>query len=226
MTKKKEDKDISHLTEFEQRLEMLKMPFDEIDYEWRYAHNAIDYRDSVQRQLFLIYVTNRAIMNRLDECIGSGLWKVDTIPQEYKKPRPNWDKTIGPKQSMMFTSTISIWNPDINQWISKSDGAEGTAFETIKGGFSASMKRAAVQWGIGRHLYSITDCFAITSSRKRDTILHKSYKNDDKELIWALPPRLPSWAVKEYDAVTNIIYFEITGTDDVNLQNIPLNLQK
>ena len=39
------------------------------------------------------------------------------------------------------------------EWITKYDGADETNIEPTKGGFSDSMKRAAVQWGLGRDLY-------------------------------------------------------------------------
>jgi len=34
-------------------------------------------------------------------------------------------------------------------------GAENSDIEPVKGGLSDSFKRAAVQWGIGRYLYSL-----------------------------------------------------------------------
>ena len=37
--------------------------------------------------------------------------------------------------------------------ITKSDGADDSNIEGAKGGISDSLKRAAVQWGIGRYLY-------------------------------------------------------------------------
>ena len=39
------------------------------------------------------------------------------------------------------------------QWVWKYDGADETDIEVNKGRFSDSMKRAAVQWGLGRDLY-------------------------------------------------------------------------
>ena len=37
----------------------------------------------------------------------------------------------------------------------KTDGAENTDYEPVKGGLSDAMKRAASQWGIGRYLYKL-----------------------------------------------------------------------
>ena len=39
------------------------------------------------------------------------------------------------------------------EWIGKSDGADDSNIEAAKGGLSAALKRAAVQWGIARYLY-------------------------------------------------------------------------
>jgi len=50
-----------------------------------------------------------------------------------------------------FGATESV-NVDGN-WVTKYDGADETNIEATKGGFSDSMKRAAVQWGLGRDLY-------------------------------------------------------------------------
>ena len=41
------------------------------------------------------------------------------------------------------------------EWVTKWDGAENTELESVKGGLSASMRRAAVQWGVGRYLYRL-----------------------------------------------------------------------
>lgn len=41
------------------------------------------------------------------------------------------------------------------RWISKEDGSEESDYNSVKGGFSNSLKRAAVLWGVGRYLYNI-----------------------------------------------------------------------
>ena len=50
--------------------------------------------------------------------------------------------------------TVSIWNKQANEWISKQDvGTIGNA-EKEKSQASDSFKRACFNWGIGRELYS------------------------------------------------------------------------
>lgn len=89
--------------------------------------------------LALAYVTNRAIQKRLDDVCGVENWK-----NEFKLWREN---------SQLCGISIRI----DGEWVTKWDGADDTAKEPIKGGLSDSMKRAAVQWGIGRYLYEIPD---------------------------------------------------------------------
>ena len=42
-------------------------------------------------------------------------------------------------------------------WIWRSDGAGDTQFEADKGAISDSLKRSAVAFGVGRHLYDLPD---------------------------------------------------------------------
>lgn len=85
----------------------------------------------------LPYVTNRAIQDRLDEVCGKENWK--NIFREWKTEH----------------SLCGIAIKINGEWVDKWDGAENTKAEPLKGGLSASMKRAAAQWGIGRYLYDI-----------------------------------------------------------------------
>ena len=48
------------------------------------------------------------------------------------------------------TEEVSKWNVS---WVTKTDGADDTTIEGAKGGISDALKRAAVQFGIGRYLY-------------------------------------------------------------------------
>ena len=92
--------------------------------------------------MLLAYVTNRAVMDRLDEVCGVGNWRNEFVQA------PNGGVLCG----------ISVKIDD--EWVTKWDGAENTNVEAVKGGLSGSMKRAAVQWGIGRYLYKLPATFA------------------------------------------------------------------
>lgn len=50
--------------------------------------------------------------------------------------------------------TVEIWDGEKNQWISKQDVGTQSCSEKEKGQASDSFKRACVNWGIGRELYT------------------------------------------------------------------------
>ncbi|MGX5452673.1 Rad52/Rad22 family DNA repair protein [Bacillus anthracis] len=83
------------------------------------------------------FVDARAIQDRFDEVFGIDKWQVS-----YEK----W----GEKATKC---TISVFLNE--RWISKEDGSEESDYNSVKGGFSNSLKRAAVLWGVGRYLYNI-----------------------------------------------------------------------
>lgn len=121
--------------------EALAKPFAPEDLEWR-----IQYADEKKsRGIVVPYVTNRAIQSRLDDVVGVDGW--------YNSYKP-WH---GANKKEAQICGISIYFEERGGFITKWDGAEDSDIEPVKGGLSDSMKRAAVQWGIGRVLYSMTD---------------------------------------------------------------------
>ena len=90
------------------------------------------------------------------------------------------------------------------EWITKWDGSERSAVEALKGGLSGAMKRAAVQWGVGRYLYNLETYFAkcsLVDSRKDVKHNHSSVKVDGTyfNIDWETPP-LPEWALPSFEA--------------------------
>lgn len=83
------------------------------------------------------YLTNRCVMERFDEQFGA----------------EGWQNTFQEWRSKGVRCGISVYINDIQEWVTKYDGADESSIEPTKGGFSDSMKRAAVQWGLGRDLY-------------------------------------------------------------------------
>jgi hypothetical protein len=120
------------------------------------------------------YVTNRAIQGRLDEVVGPGNWKNEFRP--------------GPDGGVMCGLSVRVGD----EWVTKWDGAENTDIEGVKGGLSGAMKRAAVQWGIGRYLYGLDETFAQVS--ESGSLRGKT--KDGKPFKWD-PPHLPRWALPE-----------------------------
>ena len=111
----------------------LAAPFGDDDVEWRIGHVA----ESAGRALVLPYVTNRAIMDRLDAVAGHDDWRNEYLPWREK--------------GVLCGLSIRV----AGEWVTKWDGADQTDIEPTKGGLSDSMKRAAVQWGMGRELYRL-----------------------------------------------------------------------
>lgn len=83
----------------------------------------------------LLYKDARCDMNILDETVGPMNWK-----REHTRDNKN--------------CIVSIWDEDKAQWISKEDTGTESNTEAEKGLASDSFKRACVNWGIGRELYT------------------------------------------------------------------------
>ena len=116
----------------DQKIKDLTLPFKDDEIEWRVGSTTKDKK----KGMLLAYVTNRAIMNRLDEVLGVENWK-----QSFREIHKG------------IVCSLSIRLSENGEWITKEDGADLTNIEATKGGLSDSMKRAAVQFGIGRYLY-------------------------------------------------------------------------
>ncbi len=140
-------------------------PFPRSDWEWRAERCGIS--DGKPWVNVVPYIQNRAIQERLDKVCGPNNWRNEFV---------RW----GEKAQLCG---ISIWDEEKGQWITKWDGAEDTQFESVKGGLSASMKRAAVQWGIGRHLYEEKDVFLIGSFERVKGWV-KATTKDKKDIYW------------------------------------------
>lgn len=134
----------------------LAQPFAAEDLEWRLQRT---FEDNM-KGIAVPYVTNRAIMNRLDSVVGVDRWYNDYKP---------WHGT-GKKESQICG--ISIFFEE-RGWITKWDGAEDSDIEPIKGGLSDSMKRAAVQWGIGRILYGMDTVIVNIEKKGRNYIIKR-----------------------------------------------------
>lgn len=155
-------------------LNKLDEPFPSSDIEWRVQSCGVT-NNGKPWAMVLAYVTNRAIMKRLDDVCGKAFWRNEFQP--------------APDSGVMCGISIKVED----EWITKWDAAENTQVEAVKGGVSGAMKRAAVQWGIGRYLYSLEEGFAEVSLEKRSGWSRANTK--DKKTIYWTPPALPSWAL-------------------------------
>ncbi len=133
----------------------LAMPFAPEDLEWR-LQKVIEAREL---GIAVPYVTNRAIMGRLDDVVGAENW--------YNEFKP-WHGAGG-KEAQLCGISIRYGDGFITKW----DGAENSDIEPVKGGLSDSMKRAAVQWGIGRVLYNMDVVFVEVEKRGKTWYMKK-----------------------------------------------------
>lgn len=143
----------------------LAAPFDRKDWEWRAERCGI--ASNGAWCLVVPYIQNRAIQQRLDEICGPSNWK-----NEFTR----W----GDKSQLCG---ISIYDETKKEWVTKWDGADDTQFQSTKGGLSASMKRTAVQWGIGRHLYE-QDSVYVQAKTDKVKGWNKAVTKDKKTLYW------------------------------------------
>lgn len=85
--------------------------------------------------VILLYKNSRVDMDLLDETVGPMNWS-----RGHCRENAN--------------CTVSIYDADKHEWVSKEDTGTESNTEAEKGLASDSFKRACVNWGIGRELYS------------------------------------------------------------------------
>ena len=115
----------------------LAQPFSPEDLDWRVQVT----NKEKTKGMAVPFVTSRAIQDRLDNVVGAENWR-----NEFQV----WQESGNVRAQLCG---LSIYLEERKEWVTKWDGAENTDIESVKGGLSDAMKRAAVQWGIGRILY-------------------------------------------------------------------------
>jgi hypothetical protein len=154
----------------------LREPFAAHEIEWRVQSSGKTARGPWVR--VLAYVDNRAMMERLDAVLGIGGWR-----NEF---------SYAPTGAVLCGLSLRI----NGEWVTKWDGANETDIEAAKGGISNAMKRAAVQWGIGRYLYNLEEGYArILGGDSRDGEYLKANPQKHGDALRWLPPELPVWAL-------------------------------
>lgn len=124
----------------------------------------------------LLYKNARVDMDILDETFGIFGWK-----REHSRDNAN--------------CTVSVWDDEKKQWIGKEDTGTESNTEAEKGLASDSFKRACVNFGIGRELYtapfiwvSAQDC-TIQSRKCSDKFSVAEIAYDDRRRICDLSIR-------------------------------------
>lgn len=85
----------------------------------------------------LLYKDARVDQNMLDETVGA----------------TNWQRSHEIIGNNLYC-TVSIWDSEKKEWVSKQDVGTESKTEAEKGQASDSFKRACFNWGIGRELYT------------------------------------------------------------------------
>ncbi len=170
-------------------LKKLADPFPATDIEWRVQ--SAGSKDGRVWARVLAYINNRAIMERLDDVCGPENWRNEFRHEE--NGAVLCGISIRVRSPVYASSSTGAIDGGTEDWVTKWDGAEKTDIEAVKGGLSNAMKRAGVQWGIGRYLYQLEEGYANVSGNGE----HYAAANAKKgypAFKWD-PPALPAWAL-------------------------------
>jgi hypothetical protein len=140
----------------------------------------------------LLYVTSRAGQNLLDEIYGP----------------LGWQRTHSIIGNELYC-TISVWDNDKKMWVNKQDVGKESFTEKEKGRASDSFKRACVNFGIGRELYSAPRIWIPSES-----VALKEIKIKDKESRYTT---YDSFSVK------SISYNDMNEIDSIEIINQKLD---
>lgn len=139
----------------------------------------------------LLYKDARVDMNILDETVGP----------------MNWDRDHKELKGNIYAG-IGIWNEKQNRMIWKWDAGKESFSEAEKGEASDSFKRAGVNWGIGRELYTAPAIFIpITDNEDKP-----NFELEEKE-------GKITTKTKFYVEAIQIVNKEITGLSIKNNKN-------
>jgi hypothetical protein len=142
--------------------ELIKKLAEPMPYKWR-IQSASKYKPEIT---CVAYIDSRDVMDRLDSVVGAGNWQ-----RKHELIGKNLYCSIGVKID--------------GEWVWKSDCGTESQTEKEKGQSSDSFKRAAVNFGIGRFLYTLGLVKIEANETKNQT--NKPYPIDAKgKRIWHL----------------------------------------
>jgi len=162
--------------------EVLTQPIQPDEIEWRPKNLSKD----GTKLLVLPYINGRCVMERFDEAFGWENWSSETEVIEGNLVVEN-----GKSKSYErgFATTIRVNTPD--GIVSKTDVGENSDIEPLKGGYSDSLKRCAVQFGVGRDLYKYPTVYIECGQKyiptwakaKLDALVNWLLEGNKKDLI-------------------------------------------
>lgn len=112
----------------------------------------------------LLYKDARCDQAVLDETVGPFNWK-----REHSRDNAN--------------CAVSIWDEKKEQWIIKEDTGTKSKMDAEKGIASDSFKRACVNWGIGRELYSAPNIWVNYDPKKYEEYMVAEIGYNEKQEI-------------------------------------------
>jgi hypothetical protein len=139
----------------------LEMPFAANRLHWRVGATTQDKTKGIA----LAYLNARDVMRRLDE----------VFPMQ-------WQNRYSLADNKLLVCEIGLKVE--GEWLWRANGAGDSDIEAEKGKASDAFKRAAVMWGIGRYLYSMSNEWVPITEKGRSHVL-------------VAPPTLPPWATPE-----------------------------
>lgn len=191
-----ENKAVERSDSVEALLKQLKNPFEAKFVKVRVGATNKDKTKGIA----LFYLDSREVMKRLDEVCGLDGWASD------KEAVTAGDKLVGVKCSLSIRMPYCDAR-GIEKWVTRSDYGEPSMASPLKGASSDALKRAAVNFGIGRYLYYIPNQWYELDK-------YKQFKQTPELPTWALPQQgLEDWedvAILEYDPTKDV---DLEGVD-------------
>lgn len=146
----------------------------------------------------LLYKDARCDMNILDETVGAF----------------NWQRTHSRDNA---NCTVSIYDEEKRQWVSKEDTGTESNTEAAKGLASDSFKRACFNWGIGRELY--TAPFIWVPASACNIRNNKCYDKFTVQDISIKDKKITGLTI--YNENTRAIVYEMTGEKKTRAKKAP-----
>lgn len=134
----------------------------------------------------LLYKDARCDMNILDETLGA----------------MNWQRDHKELKGVIYAG-VGIFNPPMDDWVWKWDAGAESYTEKEKGEASDSFKRACVNWGIGRELYTSPFIWVKAADTKLEKDDNGKYKCKDSFFVRAIE--------YEYDIISYLLICNKSG---------------
>ena len=129
----------------------------------------------------------------------------------------NWQRIHEFKNGKLYCA-VAIWDENKGQWITKEDVGTESNTEADKGQASDSFKRANVNWGIGRELYTAPFCWI----RAEDCNIEDKGKDHNGKAIYKCNDKFKVTKIKiENKEITAVAIWNITTNKRVFVYQKP-----